>query len=143
MLFAFSARATDVALAGAWKLNVAKSHFTHGDLPKSLILTIEPDGPDGVHYRSKNHLVDGTSGGAEYHAKLDGKDYPVSGTPNYDAVSIERVNARTFHIQMKKVGTVIVDTTYKVGADGKSLTRKGTATKGADTNNFEEWFDRQ
>src|SRR5258708_35625349 len=90
MLLALTASAADIALAGIWKLNVAKSHFTHGDLPKSLVLTIEPDGTDGLQYHSKNQLVDGTSGGAVYHAKIDGKDYPVSGTPNYDAVSIER-----------------------------------------------------
>lgn len=143
MLFALGARASDLALAGVWKLNVSKSHFTHGDLPKSLILTIEPDGPNGVHYRSKNQLIDGSSGGAEYHAKLDGKDYPVSGTPNYDSVSIERVSARTFHIQMKKAGAVIVDTTYNVSADGQVLTRKGTAQKGSDVNKFDEWFHRQ
>ena len=66
----------------------------------------EPDGPDGIQYHSKNQLADGTSGGAAYRAKLDGKDYPVSGTPNYDAASIERVSARTFHIQMKKAGAI-------------------------------------
>src|SRR5438132_6227015 len=101
MLFALSAGAADLPLAGVWKLNVAKSHFSHGDLLKSLILTIEPDGVDGIQYRSKNQLVDGTSGGAAYRAKLDGNDYPVSGTPNYDAVSIERVYSRTFHVLMK------------------------------------------
>jgi hypothetical protein len=143
-LLGLKAAAADVSLAGVWKLNTAKSHFSRGDLPLSLVLTIEADGTDGIKYVSKNHLVDGSSGGASYRAKFDGKDYPVSGSASYDTVSIRRVNARTFNVQMKKGGAVIVDTMYAVAADGKSLTRKGTAKKGpTEVNHFEEWFDRQ
>ena len=141
---ALLAFAAEIPLAGVWKLNTAKSHFSHGDLPLSLVLTIEADGADGIKYSSKNHLVDGSSGGASYRAKFDGKDYAVAGSAAYDTVSIRRVNARTFNIQMKKGAVVIVDTVYAVAADGKSLTRKGTAKKGAEeVNHFEEWFDRQ
>ena len=143
-LLAVPLMAGDIALVGTWKLNPAKSHFSHGDLPLSLVLTVEADGPNGIRYASKNKLVDGSSGGASYHAKLDGKDYPVSGTASYDAVSIRRINANTFQIQMKKGGAAIVDTTYTVAPDRKSLTRKGTANKGpGEVNHFEEWFDRQ
>lgn len=142
-LLALNAPASDIPLVGIWKLNPAKSRFSHGDLPLSLVLTIEADGPNGIRYSSKNHLVDGSSGGASYHAKFDGKDYEVTGSPSYDSVAIRRINANTFNIQMKKGGAVIVNTIYTVAADGKSLTRKGTATKGPDTNHFDEWFDRQ
>jgi len=57
-------------------------------------------------------------------------------------VSIRRINASTFNVKMKKGGEVIVDTTYTVAPDGKSLTRKGTANHGQ-VNEFSEWFDRQ
>ena len=142
-LLAFTLLAADIPLVGVWKLNTTRSHFSHGDLPKSLVLTIEAEGANGIRYSSKNQLVDGSSGGASYHAKFDGKDYPVSGTPSYDTVSIRRINANTFNVQMKKDGKVIVDTEYTVAVDRKSLTRKGTAVKGPDTNHFDEWFDRQ
>ncbi len=148
-LFALAAAATfalagDVSLAGVWKLNPAKSHFSHGDLPLSLVLTITADAAGGIQYSSKNHLVDGSSGGANFHAKFDGKDYPVTGTPSYNMVSVRRIDPNTFNVKMKKDGTVIVDTTYTVAPDGKSLTRKGTASKGpGDANQFNEWFDRQ
>lgn len=144
VLLAFPLLAGDIALLGTWKLNPAKSHFSHGDLPLSLVLTIEADGPNGIKYASRNKLVDGSSGGAGYRAKLDGKDYPVSGTASYDAVAIRRMDANTFQIQMKKGGAVIVDTRYTVAPDRKSLTRKGTANKApGEVNHFEEWFDRQ
>jgi hypothetical protein len=73
---ALNARAADIPLVGVWQLNPPKSHFSHGDLPLSLVLTITADGADGIQYASKNHLVDGSSGGASFHAKFDGKDYP-------------------------------------------------------------------
>ena len=136
--------AAEMPLAGVWKLNTAKSHFSHGTLPLSLVLTIEADGSNSIKYSSKNHLADGSSGGASYRAKFDGKDYPVTGSPSYDTVSIQRVNANTFNIQMKKASAVIVDTVYTISSDGKSLNRKGTAKKGPeDVNHFDEWFDRQ
>ena len=141
-LLALSAFGADNPLAGVWKLNTAKSHFSHGNLPVSLVLTIEADGPNGIKYSSKNQLVNGTSGGASYAAKFDGKDYPVNGSGSYDHVSIRRVNPRTFHVQMKKGEAVIVDMNYTVAADGKSLTRKGTHAP-PDENQFDEWFDRQ
>ena len=144
LVAAFCAVPGDNPLVGVWQLNVAKSHFSHGDLPLSLVLTITADGPDGVQYSSKNHLVDGSRGGASFHAKFDGKDYPVTGTPSYNMVSARRINSNTFNVKMKKEGAVIVDTTYTVAPDGKSLTRKGTASKGpGDSNQFNEWFDRQ
>ncbi len=128
-------------LIGVWKFNAAKSKFSHGDLPLSLVITITADGEDGIHYSSKNKLVNGTSGGASYTAKFDGQDYAVTGSPSYDHVSIRRVSSHTFQIQMKQGAKVVVDTTYTVSADRKSLTRKGTASYG-EVNHFEEWFDR-
>src|SRR5579872_6371416 len=108
-------------LVGVWKLNPAKSKFSHGDLPLSLVITITADGDSGIHYSSKNKLVSGSSGGAIYSAKFDGKDYAVSGSPSYDHVSIQRVDGRTFQIQMKQGAKVVVDATYTVSTDGKSL----------------------
>jgi len=142
--FALGALAADNPLVGVWKLEPQRSHFSHGDLPLSLILTIQADGADGIKYSSRNQLVDGSSGGANYQAKFDGKDYPVTGSPTYDHVSIRKMKARTFQIQMKKGGTVVVDATYTVTGDGKSLTRKGTASYNpSGANHFEEWFARQ
>ena len=143
-VIAMQAMAADNPLVGVWKLNPPKSHFSHGDLPLSLVLTITADGGDGIQYASKNHLVDGSSGGANFRAKFDGKDYPVTGAPSYNMVSVRRLDANSFNVKMKKDGQVIVDTTYTIAPDGKSLTRKGTAGHGpGDVNQFNEWFDRQ
>ena len=139
---ALSAPGAEIPLVGVWKLNPSQSHFSHGNLPLSLVLTISADGADGIQYSSKNHLVDGSNGGASFHAKFDGKDYPVTGGADYNIVSVRRINGNTFNVKMKKDGQVIVDTTYTVAPDGRSLTRKGTANHG-EMNQFNEWFDRQ
>ena len=142
LVAALPAAAADLALAGTWKLDPAKSHFSNGELPSKLTLTIEADGADGIRYRSAN-LVAGKPGGVTWTAHFDGKENPVSGTEAYDTVTVEKVNARTFHLQMRKHGELAVDLTYTVAADGQSLKRKGESHKAGKENRFDEWFDRQ
>jgi hypothetical protein len=144
-MLAVAALGADNPLVGVWKLNPKTSHFSPGhDLPVSLVITIEADGADGISYSSKNQLTDGSKGGASYKAKFDGKDYPMTGSPSYNQVSIRRVNPHTYHVVSKKDGAVVVDAVYTVTSDGKALKRKGTAYKGTDKeNNFDETLDRQ
>src|SRR5260370_4554894 len=90
--------AAEDPLVGVWKLNTAKSHFSHGDLPLSLVLTIEADGPDGISYSSKNHLVDGSSGGGGYPGQVAGEEYPFTGTAALHTASIPTGNGTSVHI---------------------------------------------
>jgi len=106
------------------------------------VLTIEADGSDGVRYRSAN-IVAGKAGGAAWTAHFDGKAYPVTGTNDYDSVTIRKIDSHTFRLEMRKHGELTVDLTYAVAADGKSLTRKGESHKAGHENHFDEWFDRQ
>ncbi|MBI4911030.1 MAG: hypothetical protein HY820_45895 [Acidobacteria bacterium] len=136
------AQGADFPFAGKWKLNHGKSRFSHGTLPNSLVITLAADGPNGLRYQSKNQVGEKT-GGMSYAARLDGSAASVTGSASYETASLQRVDARTLRVQMKKNGAVIVDAVYQVAADGKSLTRKGTAKKGPnEVNTFEEWFDR-
>jgi hypothetical protein len=136
------ALAGESPFAGEWQLNHEKSHFSHGELPQSLVITIEPNGPDAIRYQSRNQVGE-KAGGISYVAKLDGTGALVTGTDAYDTASVRQIDAHTLSVQMKKNGAVVVDAVYKVSANGKSLTRKGTAKKGpGEANSFEEWFDR-
>src|SRR5260370_12640644 len=65
--------AAEDPLVGVWKLNTAKSHFSHGHFPLSLVLTIDADRPAWISYSPKNHLVDGSSRGAGDRAECDGE----------------------------------------------------------------------
>jgi len=78
--------------AGTWELNLTKSKFSPGPPPQSLARTFEVTGDDvkytlkGINDRGKPTLV-------QFTAKYDGKDYPVTGSPDYDAISLRRVDA--------------------------------------------------
>src|SRR5262245_9337727 len=92
---------------GTWKLNPAKSKGT-ADHPvaKSLTVTItEQEGGivlDAVGEDGKGNPIK-----VHYSAKFDGKDSPVTGAPDYDTVSLKRVDADTMETTNKKSGQVV------------------------------------
>ena len=59
---------------------------------------------------------------AETTYKYDGKDYPFTGSPDYDTVSAKRVATNTVEITQKKAGKVVGTATRNVSKDGKTLT---------------------
>ena len=88
---------------GTWKVNVAKSKYNPGPAPKSLTTKRETVGNsaktvfDGVD-------ADGKTIHYEYTATFDGKDCPITGSPNFDAISLKRIDADTFEWVTKKSG---------------------------------------
>ena len=54
--------------------------------------------------------------------KADGQDQKITGQPYYNSVSIKVVNDRTVEETDKKDGKVVVKSTTKVAADGKTAT---------------------
>ena len=99
-VMSLSAQAADPA-SGTWELNLAKSKFSPGPPPKSLTRTSEVNGAD-VKYTLKGIDAEGKPILVEFTAKYDGKDYPVTGSPDFDAISLRRVNAVTVKATLKK-----------------------------------------
>ena len=130
-----SAQATDPA-SGTWELNLAKSKFSPGPPPKSQTRTFQVTGAD-VKYTLKGIDAEGKPTLVQYTAKYDGKDYPVSGSQDFDAISLKRVDAGTAQATLKKGGKVIQTATRVVSKDGKTLTLTtiGTNAKGQAVNN--------
>ena len=56
----------------------------------------------------------------------DGKSYPVTGVPAYDASSYKQVNDSTVESSRTKAGNVIQTMTRVLSADGKTLTFTAT-----------------
>jgi hypothetical protein len=129
------AQAADPA-AGTWELNLAKSKFSPGPAPKSQTRTYEVTG-DNVKYSLKGVDAEGKPILVEYTAKYDGKDYPVAGVPDFDTISLKRVNATTAEATLKKGGKVVQTSKRVVAKDGKSLTltTKGKNAKGQAVDN--------
>lgn len=130
-----SAQATDPA-SGTWELNLAKSKFSPGPPPKSQTRTFEVTGAD-VKYTLKGIDAEGKPTLVQYTAKYDGKDYPVTGSPDFDAISLKHVDAVTTEATTKKGGKVVATTKRVVSKDGKTLTLTtiGTNAKGQAVNN--------
>ena len=132
-----SSAQTDPAV-GTWTLNVAKSKYDPGPAPKSNTVTIEAAG-QGSKVTAKGVDAAGAPTGTQYTATYDGKDSPVmlTGSQDYDAIALTRVNATTVEGSRKKGGKVVQSYRREVSKDGKTMTitTKGTNAKGQQVNN--------
>jgi hypothetical protein len=54
--------------------------------------------------------------------QYDGKDYPVTGDPDYDGLAVKHIDANTAEAVLKKGGKTVGKTVRKVSQDGKTLT---------------------
>jgi hypothetical protein len=137
-------------LTGTWILNVAQSKYDPADLaPKRgrSRITVTTAGikvtTDGVNSK-------GEATHTEYTAKLDGKDYPWTGTvggkPNMDqdAVSWTRIDEWTYESTSKLKGKVLTVSHVVITKDGKSRTNTvtGTNAQGQTVNNVMK-FEKQ
>jgi hypothetical protein len=126
------------AVIGTWTLNVAKSKYDPGPAPKNSTLTFAVAG-DGIKVTAKGQDAAGNPTSTEYTAKYDGKDYPVAlvGNPDFDTLSLKRVDAWKAEGTRKKAGKVVQSYTRVVSGDGKTLTLTvdGTDAKGRKVHN--------
>ena len=114
---------------GTWKLNEAKSKFSHG-APKNTMVVYEAAGDD-VKVTIDGIDKDGKPTHSEWTGKFDGKDYPVNGDPNSDARSITTIDDHTLGFNVRKGGKVTTSGRIVVSADGKTRT---VTTSGTDSN---------
>ena len=114
-----SSRAPD-ELVGAWRLNVAKSTYRPGPAPSSETRTYTRDGANvlGVIQRE---FADGRRLRIEYTANYD-REYPVTGTEEYDHVVLRRIDRYTSEAVLSHAGRVFGTARRVIAADGKSMT---------------------
>jgi hypothetical protein len=107
-------------LIGAWGLNVAKSRYRPGPAPTSETRTYLRQGQDvlGVIQRA---FPDGRRERIEYTANYD-REYPVTGTEDYDHVVLKRIDRYTSEAVLSHAGRVFGTARRVIAADGKSMT---------------------
>ncbi len=139
---AFAAATAD-PVVGTWQLNVAASKFKSGATPKAQMRTYAQSG-DEITVTIKSTGADGKEGLTQTTYRLDGKDYPVKGNPDYDSLSAKQLNSHAASFQLKRSGKVVGKTSRTVSHDGKKLTSdtRLTAVDGSHTTNVMV-FDRQ
>ena len=59
---------------------------------------------------------------SSYEAKFDGKEYPITGDPDSDSVSLQRVKEREIKFTIKEAGTVVSKLDVVVSKDGQTTT---------------------
>jgi hypothetical protein len=133
-LFVASARADQ--LSGTWSMNAEKSKYSPGPPTKTLTVVVESD-ENNYKLEATGTGGDGKPTHVQYSAQFDGKDYPASGIPNADTVSVKRIDANTVETLQKKDGKVVMTITTKVSKDGKTRTStwRGKNAEGKDVHN--------
>ena len=121
---------------GTWTLNEAKSKYSPGPPPKAQVSTYETVG-QSTKVTVKGTGVDGKPTMFQYTAAYDGKDYPVTGNPEYDTTSLKRIDPYTVEFTRKKAGKVVQTGTNVLAKDGKTrtVTTKGTNAQGQPISN--------
>jgi hypothetical protein len=107
---------------GTWKFNLAKSKYNARPAPKSDVRTYAMQGAE-VKLTVNGVAADGSRVEWGYTARLDGKDYPITGNgpAGGDSVAATRASSHTVKTKLKKGGKVIETATRVVSADGKTL----------------------
>jgi hypothetical protein len=114
---------------GTWQLNLEKSKYAPGTAPANLRVTVEAAG-QGVRVTATTVRQSGQTIVVQYTAYLDGKDYPVTGSPDYDTVSL-RHSGKMVEGTRKKNGKVVQTYQRVVSDDRKTMTVATTGTDAA------------
>ena len=117
---------------GTWKLNVAKSRFTPGPGWRSQVRTHTLQADGGVLIVWTGIGGHGEPMNVSFISRLDGKDYPMTGSDNYGTLNGVAVDAFTVKSEEKRGGKVAGIAVRTLSADGKvmTITDEGSNRKG-------------
>jgi hypothetical protein len=108
-------------VVGTWTLNLAKSTFPAGTAPQSQT-RVYTQSADGTSLSVTGVAADGTAMSQKSTFKYDGKEYPFSGSPDWDAIALKKVNNSTVSGTMKLGGKPVGTTVRSISDHGKKLT---------------------
>ena len=133
-------RAQDVQ-TGRWTLNVAKSQFKTSAAPKTQIVTIVPDGKDGVKVTADVMRTNGAKAAFSYAGQYDGKENPRietgDGAVQGQTVTLKRLDNRTIERITYMKGKKLVIEKWAISPDGKTrtVTQSGVGPDGKPVDN--------
>jgi hypothetical protein len=106
---------------GTWKLNLAKSTFAGIPAYKSQIRIYSRSGQD-VTLKMTTVSAEGKETRTQATYKLNGKDYPSMGNPDFDSLSGVQIDTNTVEFTLKKAGRQVGKIRRAVSKDGQTLT---------------------
>lgn len=107
-------------LIGTWQLNVAKSKYSPGP-PLRSETRVYARQADGVHGVVTRVHMDGRTEKFEYVANF-GNDHVVTGIPEYDRVTLRRVDELTSDAVLSHAGMVFGVARRTIAPDGRTMT---------------------
>jgi hypothetical protein len=121
---------------GTWKLNLEKSNYSPGPAPKNQIRIYEAV-PEGIRVTIRTTLADGQSTSVQHPVNYDGKEHPIAGSSQSDAIVLQKVDDYTSEAILKHASKVIGTSRRVVSKDGKTMTVtfEGTDSRGRPVNN--------
>jgi hypothetical protein len=110
---------------GTWVLDVNRSKYTPGPPPRAQTSIYSVEGSVWkVATKGTGMLGQPTS--TEFTMSFDGKDHPVRGNADWDAIAVKRVDSHTIEFTRKKGGKAVQSATSVVSKDGKTRTVTST-----------------
>jgi hypothetical protein len=137
------AASVDDSVNGTWGLNAAKSKFSGpGFKSQTRTYAVAADGTTTMSFTGTTSTGATVSGGSTF--KYDGKDYPITGSGDFDMISGKKVSASTINFWLKKGGKMVGEGSRMISGNGKVLTLS-SKVKGADGKPYTSTmvFDRQ
>ena len=138
-----AAQAASDPQLGKWTIDLARSKYVTGVLPKSSVATVTPYGKDGVTLTVNAVNAAGETIYIQYSAQYDGKPYPRieagAGAVQGQTVTLKRIDARTveriLYLGDKPGGTEH----WAISKDGKTrtVTQSGFDLAGKPINNLQ------
>jgi hypothetical protein len=106
---------------GTWKLNLAKSAFAGIPAYKSQIRIYSRSGQD-ITLKMTTVSAEGKETTTQSAYKLNGKDYPSMGNPDFDSLSGMQIDTNTVEFTLKRAGEPVGKIRRTVSKDGQTLT---------------------
>jgi hypothetical protein len=113
--------AADDPVVGTWKLNLSKSKYTPGPPPQEEARVYEAQA-DGINVTVKTIEADGHTATMHISANYDGKDYPVTGSSDYDVIKLTKISERVAEATLMHGSRLIATARREVSPDGKTMT---------------------
>jgi hypothetical protein len=126
---------------GRWTLNLAKSQFKTSAAPKTQVVTIVPDGKDGVKVTADVVRANGAKAAFAYAAQYDGKEYARTETGDgavpEQTVTVKRIDNHTVERITYLKGKKLVIEKWEISRDGKTriVTQSGVGPDGKPVDN--------
>lgn len=108
-------------VVGTWKLNLAKSTFAGIPAYKSQVRTYSQSAR-GFTLKMTTVSAKGKETTTQSTYKLNGRDYPSMGNPDFDSLSGMQIDSNTVEFTLKKSGKEVGKIRREVSKDGLILT---------------------